>query len=71
MQETWIVIKGKVKAFYYGLDNKLIGIVTLNAGDCSITLQGGHNYEILEDSTIVYEIKSGPYKGQKYDKEFL
>ena len=40
-------------------------------GDVSFTLSGGHNYEILEDSTIVYEYKTGPYEGQILDKEFL
>lgn len=70
-QETWIVIKGKVKAFYYGLDDKLLAVVTLEPGDCGITLQGGHNYEILEEGTIAFEVKSGPYTGQENDKEMI
>jgi len=43
----------------------------LKAGDASFTLGGGHNYLILEDDTIVYEYKTGPYEGQKNDKVFL
>ena len=43
----------------------------LESGDCSITLEGGHNYFILEDDTLVYEYKTGPYKGITLDKEFL
>lgn len=70
-QECWIVVKGSVKVFYYGIDKKLIGEAVLNQGDCSITLDGGHNYEILEEGTIVYEIKNGPYIDQKTDKEFI
>jgi hypothetical protein len=27
-------------------------------------LYGGHTYQILEDDTIVYEYKTGPYEGQ-------
>ena len=27
--------------------------------------------ENLEEDTFVYEFKTGPYKGQKFDKEFL
>mgnify|MGYP003116028770 CR=1 FL=1 len=27
--------------------------------------------EILEDNTIVYEYKTGPYEGQEFDKRFL
>jgi len=69
-QESWVVISGKVKCYFYDLDDSLIGTEVLNPGDCSITLQGGHNYEILDDA-IVYEYKTGPYLGQKFDKVFL
>lgn len=70
-QEAWLVVRGKVKAFYYGLDDKLLAVVTLEPGDCGITIAGGHNYEILEENTIVYEIKTGPYKDQETDKEMI
>ena len=70
-QESWVVVSGKVKFFYYDLDKKLLGEEILNPGDCSITLQGGHTYEILEKDTIVYEYKTGPYEGQLLDKRFL
>ena len=30
-----------------------------------------HTYEILEDNTLVYEYKTGPYLGIKKDKEFI
>ena len=70
-QESWVVIKGSVKCFFYDLDDKLICEKILNEGDASFTLQGGHNYEILEDDTIVYEYKTGPYEGQQFDKTFI
>jgi hypothetical protein len=70
-QESWVVIKGSVKCFFYDLDDKLIQTEILNPGDCSITLSGGHNYEILEEETVVYEYKTGPYQGVELDKEFL
>jgi len=69
-QETWIVIKGTVKAILYDLDDKVIGEYILNAGDCSITYEGGHTYEVLE-SAIVYEVKNGPYLGREKDKVFI
>ena len=71
VQESWIVIKGKVKCIFYDIDNTIISTPILFPGDCSITLQGGHTYEILEDDTLVYEYKTGPYEGQKLDKTFL
>tara|TARA_Y100001973_G_C5176302_1_gene322155 strand:- start:1136 stop:1567 length:432 start_codon:yes stop_codon:yes gene_type:complete len=70
-QESWFVSRGKVKAIFYDLDDSVLSEEILNQGDCSITLFGGHKYEILEDDTIVFEYKTGPYYGQKLDKEFL
>lgn len=70
-QESWVVIRGSVRCVFYDLDDKIIDTPILNAGDASFTLEGGHTYEILEDNTIVYEYKTGPYEGQQNDKKFL
>ena len=70
-QESWIVIRGSVKCIFYDLDDQIIATPILNSGDASFTLQGGHNYEILDDDTIVYEYKTGPYEGQELDKTFI
>lgn len=70
-QESWVVITGSVKIYLYDLDDTLIHTDVLMPGDCSITLHGGHNYEILEDDTVVYEYKTGPYSGIENDKVFI
>ena len=70
-QESWIVIRGSVKCIFYDVDDAIIAEPILHVGDASFTLAGGHNYLILEDDTIVYEYKTGPYEGQKLDKVFL
>lgn len=70
-QESWVVIRGRVKCKLYDIDNTLIAEPILEPGDASFTLYGGHTYEILEDDTIVYEYKTGPYEGQQNDKEFI
>ena len=70
-QESWVVIKGRVKVIMYDLDDTIIHTPILEPGDCSITLGGGHNYIAMEDDTLVYEYKTGPYRGQKLDKEFI
>jgi cupin fold WbuC family metalloprotein len=70
-QESWVVIKGSVKCIFYDIDDSIIAEEILNQGDASFTLYGGHNYEILEDDTIVYEYKTGPYEGQQLDKTFI
>lgn len=70
-QESWVVIRGSVQCFFYDLDDLIISTPILRPGDSSFTLEGGHNYLILEDNTIVYEYKTGPYEGQIYDKTFI
>lgn len=70
-QESWIVIQGSVKCTLFDIDNNLIAEPILKAGDASFTLEGGHTYTILEDSTLVYEYKTGPYEGQALDKVFI
>lgn len=70
-QESWLVIKGSVKCIFYDLDDTIISEPILNPGDISMTFRGGHNYYILEEDTIVYEYKTGPYLGIELDKTFL
>lgn len=70
-QESWVVIQGKIKVFYYDIDQTLIGEYILEQGDCTITFKGGHNYLSLENDSLVYEYKTGPYMGQLKDKEFI
>ena len=70
-QESWVIVRGSVKCKFYDIDDKIIAEPILKAGDASFTLYGGHTYEILENDTLVYEYKTGPYEGQKLDKEFI
>ncbi len=71
-QESWIVVRGRVKCIMYDIDNKtILATPILEAGDASFTLYGGHTYEILEENTIVYEYKTGPYEGQELDNRFI
>jgi len=70
-QESWVVIRGRVRCVFYDLDDTIIAEPILEAGDASFTLHGGHTYVILEDDSIIYEYKTGPYLGQKMDKTFI
>jgi hypothetical protein len=70
-QESWIVVHGSVKCIFYDIDDTVLATPILKPGDASFTLEGGHNYVILEDDTVVYEYKTGPYEGQKLDKTFI
>jgi hypothetical protein len=70
-QEFWLCLSGSFKSVLYDLDNTIIREIILFPGDCSITLFGGHTYEALEDDTLVYEGKTGPYEGVDKDKVFI
>ncbi|MFH1503114.1 MAG: hypothetical protein ABIE36_00450 [Candidatus Diapherotrites archaeon] len=70
-QESWIVITGSIEAEYYDIDGKLIEKEILHIGDCSITLGGGHAIKSLEEGTIIYEHKNGPYYGPEKDKKII
>ena len=70
-QESWIVIQGSVKCIFYDTNDTILAEPILYPGDASFTLEGGHNYLILENDTLVYEYKTGPYEGQALDKTFI
>ena len=70
-QESWIVLDGEVRVFYYDLDDSLHSSIVLTKGSISVTYRGGHNYLSLSEPSIVYEYKTGPYLGVQYDKVFL
>ncbi len=70
--EGWYVIRGKILAHYYDIDNLKLAESVLEEGDMTLTLShGGHNYTALEEGTRAIEIKSGPYFGVDKDKELI
>ena len=70
-QESWVIIQGSVTIHMYDIDGTHLGDETIYKGDCSMTFEGGHTYTILEDDTVVYEYKTGPYTGIENDKVFI
>jgi hypothetical protein len=68
-QEAWIVLKGKIKGIFYDLDNAILYESTLTDGDCIVLYRGGHSLEVLEEDTVFYEFKTGPYFGVEVDKK--
>ena len=70
-QESWVIIKGSVEVSFFDTNGTLLEKQVIRQGDCSMTFEGGHTYLILEDDTVVYEYKTGPYQGQALDKVFL
>lgn len=70
-QEAVYVKGGRVKAEFYGEDDKFLKEVILCAGDLAIIFAGGHAFESLENGTQVLEIKNGPYLGLEKDKKVI
>ena len=68
-QEAWIILQGKIKTCLYDLDDSLLYEAEIGQGDCVVFFRGGHSLEVLEEDTIFYEFKNGPYYGADVDKE--
>jgi len=66
-----LLLKDLSNVFFYDIDDTIIEEIILEENDLSMTFRGGHNYEILEKDTIVYEFKTGPYLGIEFDKTFI
>tara|TARA_R110000824_G_scaffold74160_3_gene188783 strand:+ start:3936 stop:4358 length:423 start_codon:yes stop_codon:yes gene_type:complete len=70
-QESWVFLQGKVRASFYDVDDEIILVTELGAGDCAVVFRAGHSFDVLEDDTILYEFKNGPYFGVEQDKTYL
>ena len=69
--EAWVIIRGTIRAKLFDTDNTLYSEQTLKQGDCLICFNAGHSFKVLENDTILYEFKNGPYYGAEKDKEFI
>ena len=71
IQESWILIKGKAKITLFDTNKKILKTFVMKPGDISISFSGGHKLETLNKNTIIYEYKTGPYKGSKKDLTYF
>lgn len=67
-QEAWVVVEGLVLATVYDINDSCIAEIELNSGSCMIFFNGGHSLTAIENNTIFYEFKNGPYYGFDTDK---
>ncbi|MCA9406380.1 MAG: hypothetical protein KC684_07580 [Candidatus Omnitrophica bacterium] len=58
--ELLYIEKGSIKVIFYDDDWKPFEEVVLLSKDMILLIQGGHGFEILEDTQMI-EIKQGPY----------
>jgi hypothetical protein len=70
-QEVIYVRRGRIRAYVYGLDERLLAEIDVHEGDILALLRGGHGYDIIDDGTQVLEVKNGPYVGPDLDRRRL
>jgi hypothetical protein len=70
-QEAWVFLKGRVLARFWDVDDTLIYETELGEGDAAIVFRGGHSFVVLEEDTVLYEFKTGPYFGVEKDKTYI
>ena len=67
-QEVVLVHKGSVKCRLFTKDGNYVDEVDINEGELIVQIYGVHEYIMNEDS-IVLEIKNGPYYGPDVDRK--
>ena len=60
LQECLVVVKGKIKIDFYGMNKEYFKSIYLSTGEVVIFMNGGHGVHILKNSEII-EIKNGPF----------
>ena len=70
IQEVIHIESGRTIVNLYDLNGKEIKSVELSTGDTIFLVDGGHGFEILEDTKII-EVKQGPYFGKDKDKRMI
>lgn len=68
--EVLYVRKGRMRTIFYSNEKIRKGDVILDQGDVILLFEGGHGFDMLED-TVLMEIKQGPYIGQLDKERFI
>ena len=66
-QESWLVLRGRIRVRLFDLDRTLLEEEDLSAGCLLVTYYGGHSLECLEKDTVMLELKNGPYLGRDFE----
>jgi len=70
-QEAFIVVQGKLEATICDENGEFIEKVLLHQGDVLACLKGSHSFQVVEDSSIFFEVKNGCFTSVDEDKVFL
>jgi hypothetical protein len=69
-QETLFIKKGRVKINFYRDNKSYHSSNELRTGDIVLLAGGGHGFKFLED-TEMFEVKQGPYCGDRDKVRFI
>jgi len=62
-KEVLFIRKGKIRVDFYTHEQIYVLSVILKTGDVILLSEGGHGFEILEETEMI-EVKQGPYAGE-------
>ena len=68
-QEVLFIKKGQLRVDFYDDEKKYLESRVLNSGDVILLASGGHGFEVLQDLEM-FEVKQGPYAGDKDKTRF-
>jgi len=68
-KEVLFIRKGKIRVDFYTDEQNYIESHILETGDVILLSEGGHGFEILEETEMI-EVKQGPYAGEKDKTRF-
>lgn len=68
-QETLFIKSGKLRVDFFTDNREYLESYILNAGDVIMLASGGHGFEVLEELEM-FEVKQGPYAGDKDKTRF-
>ena len=63
-KEVLFIRKGKIRVDFYTDEQKYVESHILETGDVILLSEGGHGFEILEETEMI-EVKQGPYVGEQ------
>lgn len=69
-QEVVHIQNGRTIVNLYDIRGEIIKSVELSEGDTIFFIDGGHGFEMIEDTKII-EVKQGPYAGRDKDKIYI
>ena len=68
-QEVLFIKSGRVRIDFFNYERAYLESTILQQGDVVLLADGGHGFEMLEDSEII-EVKQGPYSGDEDKTRF-